>query len=164
MCEGEEGPETKPLCPCLFQPRPSPASFLCCFKFLEARGPWPLGPTRLHALGKFPFSFRKTVDLCRQVEAAGVSWIAVHGRKPDAIVLREHPVNYAAIKLIKDAVKVPVVANGDAWNMTDVQRIVHDTGVDGVMAARGLLRNPTMFAGTERASFAVMHEWVKRVK
>ncbi|OWA54768.1 tRNA-dihydrouridine(20a/20b) synthase [NAD(P)+]-like [Hypsibius exemplaris] len=103
---------------------------------------------------------RKSVDLCQKVEAAGVSWIAVHGRKSNALVLRDHPVNYEAIKLIKDSVAVPVVANGDAFTQADVLRIAEDTGTDGIMVARGLLRNPTMFTGTEKTSFAVMREWI----
>ncbi|XP_055352727.1 tRNA-dihydrouridine(20a/20b) synthase [NAD(P)+]-like [Paramacrobiotus metropolitanus] len=102
----------------------------------------------------------KTVELCRQAEAAGVTWIAVHGRTPDAIVLTGCPVNYDAIKLVKDSVSVPVVANGDAYNMADVDRIIEQTGADGVMAARGLLRNPTMFAGYEKCPFPVMKEWI----
>lgn len=98
--------------------------------------------------------------MCQKVEATGISWIAVHGRKPDAIVLKDQPVDYETIKLIKDSVRVPVVANGDAFNLSDCHRIAAETGVDGIMAARGLLRNPTMFAGFDKTPFSVMREWI----
>lgn len=101
------------------------------------------------------------MDLCQQAEAAGVSWIAVHGRTAAAVVLTNYPVDYDAIKLVKDSVKIPVIANGDVWNMDDVNRITEETGVDGIMAARGLLKNPTLFAGFDQCPFYVMKEWVR---
>ena len=84
------------------------------------------------------------VNLVRQAEAAGVHWITVHGRTPYE---RTSPVNYDAIKLCKESVSVPLVANGDVFSIDDAHRIHEQTGVDGVMAARGILANPGMFAG-----------------
>ena len=71
-------------------------------------------------------------------------WITVHGRTPYE---RTSPVNYDAIKLCKESVSVPLVANGDVFSIDDAHRIHEQTGVDGVMAARGILANPGMFAG-----------------
>nr|XP_055046611.1 B-cell receptor-associated protein 29-like isoform X3 [Misgurnus anguillicaudatus] len=71
---------------------------------------------------------RKTVDLCQKVEAAGVSWITVHGRTADE---RHQPVHYDAIKTIKSSLSIPVIANGDIKNMQDVESIRDLTGVDG---------------------------------
>ena len=42
---------------------------------------------------------------------------------------------------------MPIVANGDAYTLQGVKEIAEKTGVDGVMAARGMLENPAMFAG-----------------
>ncbi|XP_034025268.1 B-cell receptor-associated protein 29-like isoform X2 [Thalassophryne amazonica] len=72
---------------------------------------------------------RRTVDLCQKAESAGVSWITVHGRTADE---RHHPVHYDAIKIIKDSVSVPVIANGDIKYLRDVESIQQLTGVDGV--------------------------------
>lgn len=72
---------------------------------------------------------RKTVDLCQKVEAAGVSWITVHGRTADE---RHQSVHYDAIKTIKDSLSIPVIANGDIKSMQDVEAIYELTGVDGV--------------------------------
>lgn len=100
---------------------------------------------------------RYTVDLCQKVERAGVSWITVHGRTPEQ---RHEPVNLDAIKTVKDAVTVPIVANGDIASLGDVRRVKELTGANGVMAARGLLENPGMFAGLPATSTAVVKDWV----
>ncbi|KAF4079440.1 hypothetical protein AMELA_G00177930 [Ameiurus melas] len=101
---------------------------------------------------------RKTVDLCQKVEAAGVSWITVHGRTADE---RHQPVHYDAIKIIKDSLRIPVIANGDIKNPKDVQAVCELTGVDGVMSARGLLANPALFAGYEHTPLQCLWDWVK---
>ncbi|XP_049331083.1 B-cell receptor-associated protein 29 isoform X2 [Astyanax mexicanus] len=72
---------------------------------------------------------RKTVDLCQKAEAAGVSWITVHGR---TALERHQPVHYNAIKTIKDSLSIPVIANGDIKNVQDVESIYELTGVDGM--------------------------------
>ncbi|XP_058272881.1 B-cell receptor-associated protein 29-like isoform X2 [Hemibagrus wyckioides] len=72
---------------------------------------------------------RKTVDLCQKAEAAGVSWITVHGRTADE---RHQPVHYDVIKLIKQSLRIPVIANGDIKNPGDVEAVCELTGVDGV--------------------------------
>ncbi|XP_039523820.1 tRNA-dihydrouridine(20a/20b) synthase [NAD(P)+]-like [Pimephales promelas] len=100
---------------------------------------------------------RKTVDLCQKVEAAGVSWITVHGRTSDE---RHQPVHYDAIKTIKDSLSIPVIANGDIKSLQDVEATYALTGVDGVMAARGLLANPAMFAGYEETPLQCVWDWV----
>ncbi|TRY87875.1 hypothetical protein DNTS_006226 [Danionella cerebrum] len=108
-------------------------------------------PQRIHK------DLRKTVDLCQKVEAAGVSWITVHGRTADE---RHQPVHYDAIKTIKDSLSIPVIANGDIKSMMDVDAICELTGVDGVMAARGLLANPAMFSGVEETPLKCVWDWV----
>ncbi|KAM4746854.1 tRNA-dihydrouridine(20a/20b) synthase [NAD(P)+]-like [Rhinophrynus dorsalis] len=99
----------------------------------------------------------RTVDLCRKAEAAGVSWITVHGRVPEE---RHQPVHYYAIKTIKESLSIPVVANGDIKCLKEAENIHQITGADGVMAARGLLANPAMFAGYEETPLACVQDWV----
>ena len=83
----------------------------------------------------------RTVDLCRQMERAGASFITVHGRTREQ---RGHPVNLGAIRDIKQSVGVPVVANGDIRSLGDMEDTVSANSCDGVMTARGMLENPVM--------------------
>ena len=69
------------------------------------------------------------MDLCQKVEKAGVSWLAVHGRTKEQ---RSDPVNYEAIKLVKENVTVPVIANGDVNDIDDMLRVCDLTGVNGM--------------------------------
>lgn len=71
---------------------------------------------------------KRTVDLCQKAEAAGVSWITVHGR---SIEERHQPVHYDAIKIIKQSMSIPVVANGDIKTLKDAENVHHLTEADG---------------------------------
>ncbi|XP_033625787.1 tRNA-dihydrouridine(20a/20b) synthase [NAD(P)+]-like [Asterias rubens] len=102
-------------------------------------------------------NLRDTVDLCQKAESAGVSWIAVHCR---TVHDRTEPANHDAVKLIKESVGIPVIANGDIKSLTDVHRVCEQTGVDGVMAARGILENPAMYAGHTVTPIDCVQQWV----
>ena len=102
--------------------------------------------------------YKKTIELCRQVEKAGVSFISVHGRTRTQ---RSDPVNLEAIKAIKESVQVPVVANGDIKSLEDVQKVKAATNIDGVMAARGLLENPAFFAGHDITPKSCVESWLR---
>nr|XP_042704553.1 tRNA-dihydrouridine(20a/20b) synthase [NAD(P)+]-like isoform X2 [Chrysemys picta bellii] len=108
-------------------------------------------PQRIHD------DLKRTVDLCRKAEATGVSWITVHGRNVEE---RHQPVHYDAIKIIKQNLSIPIVANGDVKTLKDAENIHHMTGTDGVMVARGLLANPAMFAGYEETPLKCIQDWV----
>ncbi|KAF7187807.1 tRNA-dihydrouridine(20a/20b) synthase [NAD(P)+] [Pseudocercospora fuligena] len=90
-------------------------------------------------------NLEKTINWVRIVQDAGVDYITVHGRTRSQ--RSSTPPDYAAIGRLRAHIRVPMVANGDAYSNEDVEKIAAMTGVDGVMAARGLMENPTMFAG-----------------
>lgn len=100
---------------------------------------------------------RKTVDMCQQIERAGASWLSVHGRTSKQ---RKEPVNYEAIKTIKQSLQIPVVANGDIKSETDIEKVKAMTGVDGVMVAQGLLTNPAMFSGFSMTPKECVKDWL----
>ncbi|XP_041349092.1 tRNA-dihydrouridine(20a/20b) synthase [NAD(P)+]-like [Gigantopelta aegis] len=100
---------------------------------------------------------RTTVDLCQKLEKTGVSWITVHGRTKDQ---HHQPANVDAIRLIKENVNIPVVANGDIKSLDDVTRVAKETGVNGVMSARGILGNPAMFAGYNITPLQCVQDWL----
>lgn len=102
-------------------------------------------------------NINETVDLCHKAVNAGVSWITVHGRTP---LQRCQPVNVDAIRIIAESLPVPVVANGDVKSVIVADDVRRQTGVTGVMAARGLLANPAMFTGAESTTLECLQDWV----
>ena len=92
------------------------------------------------------------------MESVGIDYITVHGRRRTQ--RSTEPVNVEAIKLIKSSVTVPVVLNGDAFSMDDAKRMVEVTGVDGVMAARGLLSNPALFANYRKTPWGAVERFL----
>lgn len=101
---------------------------------------------------------RRTLDFLKIVQDAGVDYVTVHGRQRSQ--RNSEPVNLEAIKLVKESATVPVVANGDAFTLDDVRRIADFTGVDGVMSARGLMENPTLFTGTVKTPWTAVEAFV----
>lgn len=87
----------------------------------------------------------ETIELARRIEAAGAVWLTVHGRTRRQ--KSSEPVDYEMIRLLAESLSIPVIANGDIFTLSDAQNIYTNTGVAGVMAARGLLENPALFAG-----------------
>jgi len=100
----------------------------------------------------------RTVDLCRQIQAAGASFITVHGRTKD---MKGEPVCLESIRIITESLEIPVIANGDVKSMKDVENTVAVTGVAGVMAARGILENPAMYAGYDATPDQCIVDWCR---
>lgn len=97
---------------------------------------------------------QETIAFVRMVEAAGVDWITVHGRTKNTRLLQ--PANWDAIRQVRAAVRVPVVANGDCFLVEDAAEIARVAGVDGVMLARGALANPCMFSGASQTTWGAV--------
>jgi tRNA-dihydrouridine synthase 4 len=103
-------------------------------------------------------SCSQTIDLCRQLEAAGCSYLTIHARTKYE---RHEPIHLDELKLAADCVKqMPVVANGDLFSLEDCKRMVSETKVRGVMCARGLLENPALFAGHQVTPLECIRQWV----
>jgi tRNA-dihydrouridine synthase 4 len=100
----------------------------------------------------------KTIELVKRAEAVGCAWIAVHGRTMKQ--RSTHPVDYDAIKMVKENLSIPVIANGDVWTLQDAHTIQEKTGVNGVMAARGILQNPALFAGYSVTPPECIADWM----
>ncbi len=83
-------------------------------------------------------------EFARMCEGAGADLITVHGRTREKIYSGE--VNYGAIAAAKNAVKIPVIANGGVFCKADADRLLNATGADGVAVARGAMHAPWIFA------------------
>lgn len=84
------------------------------------------------------------VEFAQGLESAGVSAVAVHGRTKKQMY--EGVANWDYIREVKQAVKIPVMANGDVFSPEDAQRILSYTGADMAMIGRGAFGNPWIFA------------------
>ena len=84
------------------------------------------------------------VEFAKMAAGAGAKLITVHGRyRPDYY---GGAVDFAEIAAVKNAVDIPVIANGGVFSAADADELTDKTGADGVMVARGALGRPYIFA------------------
>eukprot|EP00300_Choanocystis_sp_HF-7_P007826 c15537_g1_i1.p1 GENE.c15537_g1_i1~~c15537_g1_i1.p1 ORF type:complete len:297 (+),score=40.51 c15537_g1_i1:29-919(+) len=98
-------------------------------------------------------SIDETIEFCRGLESHGCQLITIHGRtllSDKRKRRRVGPADLNAIKQIKAAVAVPVIANGNVRSFRDVQRNWLETECDGIMSAEAVLANPALFDETQR--------------
>lgn len=89
------------------------------------------------------------VELSRMLEQVGVAAIAVHGRTRTQMYAGQ--ADWTTIREVKEAVSVPVIANGDIFSWEDVLRILKFTGADMAMVGRGVFGNPWIFQQAKAA-------------
>lgn len=85
-----------------------------------------------------------TADFAKMCEDSGADMICVHGRTRDKIYSGE--VDYGEIAAAKRAVGIPVIANGGIFCPEDADKLLRETGADGVAVARGAMYRPWIFA------------------
>ena len=109
-----------------------------------------------------------TEEFAKRMEGAGASLITIHGRTKDKIYAGD--VNFEEIAKAKQAVKIPVIANGGVFSNEDAETLLRETGADGVMVARASLFNPQIFceltdtpAENKGEMFRKQLEWTRQV-
>ena len=80
------------------------------------------------------------VEIAKKCEEAGASAITIHGRTRAQGYSGK--ADWNIIKQVKEAVKIPVIGNGDVTSCYDAKKMIDETGVDAVMIGRGVLGNP----------------------
>ncbi|KAJ8546187.1 hypothetical protein K7X08_018770 [Anisodus acutangulus] len=102
----------------------------------------------------FP-NLQDTLSYAKMLEDAGCSLLAVHGRTRDEKDGKKFRANWEAIKAVRNAVRIPVLANGNIRHIDDVDSCLEATGADGVLSADPLLENPALFAGYRTAEWGL---------
>lgn len=83
------------------------------------------------------------VKIAKLAEAIGIQALAVHGRTREDRFLGE--AEYDTIAKVKEAVSIPVIANGDIDSIEKAQAVLNHTKADAVMIGRAALGNPWLF-------------------
>lgn len=80
------------------------------------------------------------VEIAKLIEKAGASAIAIHGRTRSQMY--EGKADWNIIKQVKEAVRIPVIGNGDIRSVEDARKMLEETNVDAIMIGRAALGNP----------------------
>lgn len=99
-------------------------------------------------------------EFCKRMEGAGARAITVHGRTRADMYSGEP--DYKAIAAVKNAVSVPVIANGGIFSAKDAENMMEKTGADGVEIARAALYDPQIFCEFSGEKRKPLFEIVKR--
>lgn len=83
------------------------------------------------------------VEIARIAESAGAAAVAVHGRTREQYYSGK--ADWNIIRQVKEAVKIPVIGNGDVTSPEAARQLMETTGCDGIMIGRGAQGNPWIF-------------------
>jgi len=92
-------------------------------------------------------TLQEIVDIARRCELAGARAIFVHGRT--RLQFYSGDIDYRSIKMIKEAVRIPVIGSGNIFTPELAKKMLDETGCDGILVARGVFGNPWLFNDIE---------------
>jgi len=111
------------------------------------------------------------IEIAQRAEAVGIDAFTLHGRYGKQFYKGE--ADWSHIAPLKEALRVPVIGNGDVRSAADAARRLRETGVDAIMVGRAALGNPWLIAEiaaalrgepqpappsvSERIDFALLH-------
>jgi tRNA-dihydrouridine synthase 2 len=103
----------------------------------------------------------ETVDLLKSLESTGIKAVTIHCR-----MTHERPHHPAHWDILKEVISlkpinIPIIANGDVYQYTDIAKIKETTGADSVMIARGAIRNTSVFQQNTIPIYSVMQKYME---
>ncbi|MDG6478575.1 tRNA dihydrouridine synthase DusB [Glaesserella parasuis] len=87
---------------------------------------------------------RNCLEIANIAEQTGISALTIHGRTRSCLF--EGEAEYDSIKAVKQAVSIPIIANGDITSAEKAKQVLDYTQADAVMIGRGSLGRPWLFS------------------
>ncbi len=84
------------------------------------------------------------LEIAKRLEDAGVAWLTMHPRY--AKQMFSGKADWSKLAVLKQNVSIPVIGSGDLFTAEDAMECIKQTGIDGIMFARGALFDPEIFA------------------
>lgn len=79
-------------------------------------------------------------SLCKKAEDVGIQMITIHGRTREQMYTGT--ADWSAIRAVRDAISLPLIANGDILSIDDAETAIEQSGANGVMVGRGTQGKP----------------------
>lgn len=89
------------------------------------------------------FNEKNHLEIAKIVQESGADYLAIHGRTRAGRY--KAPVDFNAIKEIKEILKIPIIANGDITSREKALNVLDETKSDGIMIGRGAVGKPWIF-------------------
>lgn len=83
------------------------------------------------------------LEIGKIAQDAGIDYVILHARTKEQMYSGKADWNH--IKILKENLSIPVIANGDIFCVEDFVKVIDQTKADGVMLARGAMGNPFLF-------------------
>lgn len=106
---------------------------------------------------------KKSIDYARLFEKAGCSFLGVHGRLREQRGVKCGIANWNHIKIIKESINIPVIANGNIQSKKDADDCLKFTKADAVMTAEGILYNPAILKNIHPPAWEVAKRYLEFV-
>ncbi len=112
-------------------------------KIIEAAARAIRKPVTVKIRRGFDLEHENAVEIAHIAQESGAAAVAVHGRTREQYYAGD--ADLSCIRAVRQAVRIPVIGNGDVTDISSAKRMLEETGCDGVMIGRAARGNPWIF-------------------